>query len=200
MEPGQLERVFVTHLHGDHTAGWPFLLLHLMLRDRRTRALEVLGPPDTAENLAAQARLAYGALLAEPAFELNHRVLPVEVCRDIEIARGLTLDTYPMEHHPSSIGYRFAIDGRTVAVSGDTAWCPALEALANGSELLIVECSSVEPEDLPHVSLRELRERRERLAAPRVVLTHLTDAVAADLARDPIRGTVAAHDRMVLEL
>ncbi|HXV76470.1 MAG TPA: MBL fold metallo-hydrolase, partial [Candidatus Polarisedimenticolaceae bacterium] len=37
----EIDRLFVTHLHGDHTAGWPFLLLHLVILARRRRPFDV---------------------------------------------------------------------------------------------------------------------------------------------------------------
>jgi ribonuclease BN (tRNA processing enzyme) len=105
-----------------------------------------------------------------------------------------------LEHHPTSIGYRFHTDGRTIAVTGDTRWCSGLEELSRGSDLLIVECSSVERQTYAHVSLEELREGVGRLGAGRIALVHLDDAVARALRDTPIPGVTAMQDGDFLEL
>ena len=62
------------------------------------------------------------------------------------------------------------------------------------SDVLVVECTSVSTETPYHVSLADLRKSVGRLGVPQCVLVHLNDAVATDLARDPIPGVLAAYD------
>ena len=46
IEPNSLDAILLTHLHGDHCGGVPFLLMDAMLASRRTRPLTVAGPRD----------------------------------------------------------------------------------------------------------------------------------------------------------
>jgi ribonuclease BN (tRNA processing enzyme) len=197
--PDRVDRLFLTHLHGDHTAGWPFLLLDLTFRSRRTAPLDVWGPRGTEESLTGLARLCYQGLLDAPPFPIRWHELEIAEARDRETG-DVRFDTVPMRHHPTSLAYRFRAGGATVAVSGDTAWCDGLERLAEGVDVLLVECTTVERQSHPHVSLSELRAGVERLAARRIVLVHLTDEVAEDLARDPLPRVVAGHDGLAIEV
>jgi hypothetical protein len=70
-------------------------------------------------------------------------------------------------------------------------------SLARESDLLILECTSTRPESSLHMSLDELRERRDHLDCPEILLVHLCDAVAEELSLDPIRGVTAAHDGLI---
>jgi len=72
-----------------------------------------------------------------------------------------------------------------------------LERLTLDSDVLILECTSLERQAFTHISLEEVREGRDRLGAAHIVLVHLTDEVAEELSLDPIPGVVAAHDGMV---
>jgi ribonuclease BN (tRNA processing enzyme) len=199
-----IDRLFLTHLHGDHVAGWPFLLLHFVILHERRTPFEVYGPVGTRECLEGLSRLCYGELLDRRLFDLRFHELEVAIADGMEAGPGLTLDTMPVQHHPSSIGLRFSIgngvDACAVAVSGDTGWCDNLERLAVGADLLVLECTSVDPGADVHVSLEEVRDRIGRLDARQVVLTHLTDEVAESLAIDPVPRVSAAYDGMVLTL
>ena len=199
-----IDRLFVTHLHGDHFAGWPFLLLHFVVLHERRSAFDVYGPAGTRECLEELARLCYGEVLDRRQFDLRFHELEVAREGGLEAGPGLRLDTWPMRHHPSSIGLRFRTDGRVprelLAVSGDTGWCDELERLAAGTSVLVLECTSVSRTVDVHICLDEVRERIGRLDARRVVLTHLTDDVAESLAIDPVARVVTAHDGMVLGL
>ncbi len=198
---GELERLFVTHLHGDHLAGWPFLLLNLNFIDRRTRPFHVHGPVGVRACLEGMMRLCYPDVLDGPglSFEVHYHEIEVREAAGLE-AGAIGFDVLPMSHHPSSIGYCFNLCGKRVAVTGDTRWCPNLERLARASDLLLVECTTVERQEHAHVSLDELRSAVDRLGPCAVVLVHLTDDVAADLAANPLPRVIAGHDGMILPL
>jgi ribonuclease BN (tRNA processing enzyme) len=44
IEHNSIDAVLLTHLHGDHAAGVPFLLMDAVLAARRTRPLTIAGP------------------------------------------------------------------------------------------------------------------------------------------------------------
>jgi len=192
-----IDRLFLTHLHGDHTAGWPFLLLNMVFIARRSRPFHVYGPEGTREKLEGLAVLCYGDVLAKQNFEVVHHEFPVEQREGLD-GGGLSFDVLPMHHHDSSVGLRFHLGKARIAVTGDTGWCENLERLSLGSDLLILECSSLRQHADTHISLEEIRERHERLGRAQIVLVHLTDDIAEELSLDPIPRLVAAHDGMVL--
>ncbi len=190
-----IDRLFLTHLHGDHTAGWPFLLLNMIFIAGRRRPFHIHGPEGTREKLDGLAGLCYRDVLAERAFEVVYHEFAVEEREGLD-GGVVAFDILPMRHHDSSVGLRFHLAGARVAVSGDTGWCENLERLGLNSDLLIVECTTLERQTFTHLSLEEIREGRERLGKAHIVLVHLTDEVAEELSLDPIPGVVAAYDGM----
>jgi ribonuclease BN (tRNA processing enzyme) len=196
LDPQSIDRLFITHLHGDHVAGWPFLLLHLVVLGRRSRPFDVYGPSGVGERLDALAGLCFEDATGRRAFEVRYHEWPVEERSGVAGGGAVRLDLLPLKHHPSSLGLRFHLGDLRVAVSGDTGWCPNLETLAAGSDLSVLECTSPTPEVPTHLSLEEIREGRERLGPGEVVLVHLSDEVAEELVVDPIAGVIAAYDGM----
>jgi len=203
-DPAAIDRLFVTHLHGDHTAGWPFLLLHLVFRGRRTEPFHVHGPPGTRETLERLVRSCYREVDERRAFDIVYDEIEVAEFTDHDGGPGVRFGGVPVDHHPTSLAYRFdlAVGPTTtrIAVTGDTRWCAGLEAIAAGADLLVTECTGIERGAQAHLSLDEIRASRARLGARRIVLVHLTDAVAERLALDPVPGVVAAHDGLILDL
>ncbi len=197
-----LDRIFVTHLHGDHTAGWPFLLLTMACLRKRVRPLDIYGPQGIRQTLETLASACYGDIFAgdREMFEIRYHEVPVAEDQGRVAGEDLRFDVVPMEHHPSSIGYRFHSGDRSVGITGDTRWCSGLEKLAERSDVFVVECTSIERQSYAHVSLDELRSARHRLATERVDLVHLMDSIEEALARHPIPGVVAATDGWLLEL
>src|SRR5271169_2284786 len=53
IEPNRIEAIVLSHLHGDHFGGIPFLLLDGQFLSRRERPLLIAGPPGTRARLDA---------------------------------------------------------------------------------------------------------------------------------------------------
>ncbi len=177
VDPASIDRVFLSHLHGDHFGGLPFLLLEAQHISRRRRPLTIVGPAGTRERLiATQDALFPGSSRTAWRFPLAF----VELAPGrTETLGGVVVTAYPVEHPSGSAAFalRFACGGRRFAYSGDTEWTEQLVELAQGSDLLIVECYAFARRGRYHLDFETLNSRRQDLHAKRLMLTHMSQAM-----------------------
>ena len=199
-DPNSIDAVFLTHLHGDHIAGWPFLLLDLALRCRRERPLFVVGPVGTRDALETLCRVCYGNLILAPSFPLKYREVEVAPGQEVLETLNLLAERTPVDHHASSLAWVFHLDAARVGVTGDTRWCDGLITTARRSTTLVAECTTLLQTDFAHLSLEEYRERRGELETDQICLVHLPDAVANALVAKPLDGVRAMQDGDVVSV
>ncbi|WP_314177735.1 MBL fold metallo-hydrolase [Streptomyces winkii] len=177
-----IETVLVTHLHGDHFGGIPFLVLDGQFR-RRTRDLTVVGPPGTERRLAEAMEVCFpGSTSARRRFAL--RVLEHEERRPL-VTERFTAVPYEVRHAAGAPSYAIRVEDAEgparIAYSGDTEWTDALVEVSDGTGLFLCEGYAPGPVRW-HLDLGALEEHRHRLATRRLVLTHLSPtALEADL-------------------
>jgi ribonuclease BN (tRNA processing enzyme) len=195
VEPNDIETVVLTHLHGDHFGGLPFLILDGQFR-RRERPLTIAGPPGTTARLhAAMDVLFPGSRAAARRYET--RVVELEFDRSTSVGPATVRALEVEQPDTPACALRVELAGKTVAYTGDTAWTDGLIDLAAGADLLIAE-SYFYARDVPHhLSHPTLVAQRERLDCRRIVLTHMGPEM---LARQADAAFECAHDGMVLEL
>lgn len=185
----ELDKAFLTHLHSDHTAGYPDLILTPWVLGR-TRPLEVYGPPGikemTAHLLAAYTQDIHERLCGlEPANNTGYCVHPHEIEPGI-MYRDATLhvEAFPVSHGSwQAFAYKVCTPDRTIVISGDTAPTETMAEQARGCDVLIHEVYSVEgfrthrPEwqeyhSRVHTSSYELAEIASQAAPGLVILYH----------------------------
>jgi ribonuclease BN (tRNA processing enzyme) len=199
VEPAKVDRILISHLHGDHFGGLPFLLLEAQFVSRRVRPLVIAGPPGIRQRLRdAQEVLFPGSSQLDLRFPLE--IVELEAEQD---ARFGDLAAKPFNVvHPSgapSFALRLSWRGRVVAFSGDTEWTDTLIEVARGADLFISECYGYEAKAPYHLNFKVLSARREELRVKRLLLTHLSgDMLSRAAALDS--DVEVAEDGMVIEL
>ncbi|MCZ7546803.1 MAG: MBL fold metallo-hydrolase [Anaerolineae bacterium] len=160
----KLKRAFITHLHSDHTVGYPDFIFTPWVLGRDEPA-EVYGPPGvramTEHLLAAYEQdiheRRYGL---EPSndrgYQVNaHEIEPGVVYRDANVV----VEAFPVKHGTwKAFGYKFTTPDRTIVLSGDTSPQETVIEAAMGCDVLIHEVySSTAFEKIPPNGKRIIR-------------------------------------------
>lgn len=146
LEPTRLRTVFVTHLHSDHTLGYPDLIFTPWTIGRRV-PLEVYGPNGLKEMTERLLEAYRVDIETRTNIDGNQRELPEgHKVNAHEIKSGIvykdanvTVSAFPTKHAMESYGYRFATADRTIVISGDTNPCQAIIDACNGCDVLLHE-------------------------------------------------------------
>ena len=176
--PGaEIERVFVTHSHGDHTLGFPMLALN---RLGASSPLHVYAGRNTIATLENLCTLAYPNFAHR--FDLRWHELSEEGADEVALAPGVTLRTAVVPHPRGvpTLAARWDLGGQSVTLATDTIPCDATAELARGSDLLIHEASFsaiLQPDADPaahfHSTARGAGEIARQAGCPRLALVHL---------------------------
>lgn len=167
-----IDAIAVSHLHGDHFGGIPYLAIQQHFTGR-TRPLTIAGPRALAERLRATEIGLYPDIYGKTRMSFE---MPVVTLGPDEIdLGGAMVSALPVLHAPESDphGIRVRAAGRLIAYSGDARWSEHLPRLAEGADLFICESTFFEYRDPSHVSYRELMRHRTELDCGRIILTHL---------------------------
>lgn len=180
IDPKTIDAIAVTHLHGDHFGGIPFLVIEQHFTGRKN-PLVVGGPPSLAQRLRAEEQALYPDFYGPTAlgFPFNTVVLGA---RPTEMG-GARVTALPVRHVPMAEphGLRVEVAGKLIAYSGDARLTPELVAVAKGADLFICEATFFERDDPSHISYRGLMKHRDDFQAKRIVLTHLGAETLAHL-------------------
>jgi ribonuclease BN (tRNA processing enzyme) len=196
VDPGEVETVVLTHLHGDHFGGLPFLVLDGQF-GRRTAPLTVLGPVGTRDRLHAAMEVLYpGSTAVRRRFDVE--VVELDGAGGRQEAGPLTVRSWEVDHPSDAPALAVRVDagGHGFGYSGDTAWTPALAAAADGADVFACEAYTWDEPVRHHLDYATLREHAGELAAGRLVLTHMGPRMLARLRE---AEHAAAVDGLVLD-
>ncbi|MRR18224.1 MAG: MBL fold metallo-hydrolase [Deltaproteobacteria bacterium] len=151
IESKDVDGIFFTHFHSDHTAGLPDFYVSSWVggSKERNKPLHVFGPAKTRENV--------GKIIAGFEYDINIRLLQAHhetlglQMNYKEMDEGVIYDdgqlkvtVFPVEHWPvkEAVGYRFDYNGKSVVLSGDTKKHPNVVKYSLNADLLVHEAFS----------------------------------------------------------
>jgi ribonuclease Z len=178
-----LDAVFLTHLHADHTVGIPDLWLSSAL-DSRAAPLQTYGPQGT-EKMMLHLRMAYEADSRMASAATTHHIAQGVVYKQ----SGVTVTAFSVDHSAGStaaFGYRIDYGGRSLVISGDTRPSKDVVRFAQGADLLIHE-----------VIAARLGALRESEFARRTVSLHTTPEEAGRIF-DQVKPKLAVYNHIGL--
>jgi ribonuclease BN (tRNA processing enzyme) len=210
LQPHELDIVFLTHLHSDHTLGLPDMIFTPWIAER-TKPLRLYGPEGTKE-MAAHILEAFKEDIQVRTTGLEggnatgykvdaHDVQPGNVYQDANVS----VKAFLVKHGSwkEALGYRFDAGGKSVVVSGDTAPAESVVEACAGCDALIHEVYSgrgqnpnkpttpveqwMKYESAFHTSALELGEIAANAKPKMLILTHWTllgNAKTEDMMRE----------------
>jgi len=192
-----IDLILITHFHGDHFAGLPFLLLDAQFT-RRTRPLVIAGPEGIETRLTQ---------VMETLFENSSKTQQRFDLRVVALKPGETrafgaidVTPYPVVHGSSGgpfLAYRVEAEGRVIAYSADTEWTETLIPAARDADLFIAEAYYYDKVVKNHLSLKTLEAHLAEIKPKRLILTHMSDDM---LGRLETLDYTAASDGMIISL
>jgi ribonuclease BN (tRNA processing enzyme) len=194
--------IFITHLHGDHVGGLPFLLLEAALVHKRTAPLTVAGPPGLKAHLPKLTDALFPGTPLELPFELN----VIELAPDMRAeVLGVGVTPHLVKHAPTLVctGLRFELEDelgdKVLAYSGDTVWTDTLPSLAGGADLFICDAYTYDGSTAQHLDYATLQGRYAELGPKRLILTHLGQAFLDRLEAGDTPECETAEDGLVVQ-
>ena len=184
-DPAETGGLAITHMHPDHSGGFPFFMQTLHLR-KRENPFKLFLPP---EALDFALELLTRSYIFPERLGFPLEVLPLEdglkrILGEIEITpvanRHLTLHQEALARHPELEGQAFSLalelEGKRIVYSSDICDLEDLrKATSGGGELLICEAMHIEP--------GELEKAVPAGSFNRVVFTHIPDEREGPLRR-----------------
>ena len=172
VDPGGIGWVMLSHLHGDHFGGLPFLILDGQF-SRRTRPLVVAGPPGVRQRVEAAMEVLFpGSTRVTRRFATEFVELGERVASSVGPA---TVTPFTVEHASGAPAYALRVEygGKVIAYSGDTEWTESLVEAARGADLFVCEAYVFEKKVRYHLAYGALREHAARIGCRRLILTHM---------------------------
>ena len=145
LRPDLLTVAFCTHLHTDHTAGYPDLIFTPWVLERPV-PLKVFGPKGL-QHMTDHILQAYETDIDfrihgfEKANESGYRVEVTEIESGIVYRDDLvTVEAFPVSHGTlECYGYKFTTPDRTIVITGDTAPLDLVAEKSKGCDILLHE-------------------------------------------------------------
>jgi ribonuclease BN (tRNA processing enzyme) len=166
--------IFISHFHGDHCFGLPFIFLDHYFMTKRGKPLTIIGPKGVKKLAHTLIDLAFPDTRRRYSRNFPVEFLEVSPGKEYSLP-GITFKVFKMSHGKiSNLGFSLVYKHRRLAYCGDTGPCPSLLELLHDANIAIIEMSSIDNDYPYHLNQENILEIRRQLPSKTsLILTHL---------------------------
>lgn len=177
LSPESIDVIVITHFHGDHYGGIPFLMISNKMEYQRTRPLKIIGPKGIEENVYGLQDALYpgtSKLFNEMNVSFHEYADELQEFHEFVEVKGLTV-THSLDSNPHGVQIR--IKDKLFGFSGDTEWNDHLLELSKDTDLFVIECNNLHEDSPGHLSYKTIQQRQNDFQTKRLLLTHMGSEV-----------------------
>lgn len=101
---GRIDKILISHLHGDHVTGLPGLLM-LLNHASREKPLDIYGPPGLKDYIFSNKRI----LNFYAGYQINVKEIDAG---EVINGDGYNIETFPLNHTTFTLGFRYQEESR----------------------------------------------------------------------------------------
>ena len=201
----QMTHLFVSHFHIDHIGELAslFFAFRYGMKSDRVEPFTIVGPRGV-DRVMDGLKAAFDSKAFEPKFPVNLRMMtPGE---RIDLGDGSSLSVAKTPHTDESLAVRIESAGRAICYTGDTAYDESLSGFFKNADVLISECSFMEPRvEGRHLSISQVARLASLATVKKLVVTHFyfdvdEAGLMGDLQREYSGEAIIGKDGLVIEV
>ncbi len=201
--------LFVSHFHIDHVSGF-----HTLNKFNFKQGIDIYVAKGRAKDFNTLVHRPFTIGIEKEDANIYNLNLEVRL-HELEIGThdiGFPIEIRKLYHAYDDHGYKVTLDGKTIAYSGDTRVGPESLVLTKNADMLIHECSYIDPNaggKWGHVDSTKAAALAKEAGVKQLVLNHFDASLyttiemrkdAQDKAREIFPNTIAAEDDLIIEL
>lgn len=175
IKPQDLDYIFITHFHADHTMDLIAILIELKIAKRG-------GTADANKKIKIYGQEGIGDFVTNLYNIYNHSIdndCEITVLKERTTISGMAVTPFKVVHSDlDAIALRFENKNNTVVFSGDTSYCDGIIEACNQANLVILDAAN--PRGLEnefHLNPDQIAKICTKSKVKKVILSHLTTRV-----------------------
>jgi ribonuclease BN (tRNA processing enzyme) len=173
--PADLDIILISHLHGDHYGGLPFLILEYLWESPRRKPLKIAGPPHLEQRSWQLFNIMFPFSSGDvERVRRNLEFIELQPACKARLGK-VEVNTLQVPHMKRDLCFalKIVIAGKTIVFSGDTGWTDDLIDFSAGADLFLCECTYFENRLDVHLNYPLLESKRQNFNVKRMMLTHI---------------------------
>jgi ribonuclease BN (tRNA processing enzyme) len=190
----KIDKILITHFHGDHTADIPFLLMYLYKNQKLTRKMKIIGPI----GIEAMVKNLFDAYNYNAIKKIDEYIdfIELEANKNYDIDK-YNIQTYLVKHNENITAYGYIVDN-ILGFTGDSSICEAVEKIVSSAKLTIADCSNV-LEAKAHMGIDNIEYLANKYNN-KIITTHIKDETREELKKVDNKNILVKEDGFKIQI
>lgn len=194
--PEKINKILITHMHGDHIADIPFLLMYMYKAKQITTKTFIIGPTSIKNRIEQLFKVYDYHFLNEISEYIKFiELVPNQILEDEEVT--YKIETVPIIHGNQKPAYGYIIEDK-IGFTGDSSLCEGVEKIVKNTKTTIADCSRILG-DGSHMGIDNLKYLTEKYNKT-IIATHINDETREELNKCKLCNIVVKEDGYKIEI